>query len=503
MKTQKHLILFLLFMFIVSCLDNNKKEDTIDKEEMTTFLKDDKAYLEKEAGRKVDIKYDANYLGSKSLHLKNKHFSILDLNEDGLLDAVAFLGFFNKSDNTFQETYIEYYENDGEALVFKESKDFSKYIYPEERISTKEVTWVDNIVFTKEITPDNSGRLNMFEKSKEGAVDLSNGKLSYGVFINESNGNKDAYNDDDYNISEENNYKYVTAESGLIYRDEPDGEALGKLPYGTEVHIIGKTDVEKTIYDDGEEITGEWVQIQIDEYSEETAYIFNGFLDEEYNLNYAKRILNTPIEFEEVQGKGMLLPGPYYMYNETLGAMDGIVVDKITDVTILQKTKYKRPENEEDEYCKWSNYAKINYKGNNIIVFGATLLNISHTTKIEWKTDEVIYLVEAENYTVEAADYDGLTGCDDYSDVFIKQNNSYSHIYHKPTAKDKNLYEIFFVHDDGMSEDIASFEVKNDTIIFNMEQGFQEGTGSYKLNVFNENGWKCIETDEKRDYSSN
>ncbi|WP_378171998.1 hypothetical protein [Aquimarina sp. SS2-1] len=53
---------------------------------------------------------------------------------------------------------------------------------------------------------------------------------------------------------------YVTAQNGLILRDQPTtgGKYLGKLPFGTAVEVIKQTGKFSTILDGNDNIKGEW-----------------------------------------------------------------------------------------------------------------------------------------------------------------------------------------------------------------------------------------------------
>ncbi len=73
--------------------------------------------------------------------------------------------------------------------------------------------------------------------------------------------------------------QYVNADNGLIVREKPNtgSERIGKLEYGTRVDILKETEIELTIKDGNENISGKWVEIQeID--GNHKGYVFNGFL---------------------------------------------------------------------------------------------------------------------------------------------------------------------------------------------------------------------------------
>ena len=68
---------------------------------------------------------------------------------------------------------------------------------------------------------------------------------------------------------------YISAASGLNYRDVPKGTVLGKFPFNTEVEIVKHSGVFQDIKDEGEDIHGEWVGVKK---NTDTVYIFNAFL---------------------------------------------------------------------------------------------------------------------------------------------------------------------------------------------------------------------------------
>jgi len=487
----KYLWLVVVCFSMLKCeTKSNDKKETVKK----NF--NDKASIKKKMIQFIEKEFTPTFLSDQKVTIKNKDYATIDLNENGFLDGVAFVSFLNNSDNSFKETVILYWENKGDELIYKDIQSFDSYIYPEERISNEEVTWNEHIVFTYEVKPDSFGRLDL-SRAKEGSVDVKDGTLSYGVFLKD-----DTFDEtrNGYSIAEHDEYKCVSAESGLIYRDVPNGRVLGKFVYGEELHITGITDMKKTVDDDGEKIKGEWVEVELNTDKAEKVFVFSGYLVERNELSYQIIILNSPTVFESTYEKGVVLPGKHVVYDKELQAISTITLQDITEVTILGKTKNKRPQVNEQEYCRWSNYVSVKYQGKDIILFGNSVLKFSADLSITLDRGEKVLFIQAENYTVESADEMGLTGCDDYSEIFIKSDNNYHHIYNIENQGEEEVEKKIFIHDDGMSERLSKFKVKNDTIQISMKQSFQEGKGSYTLNVFRKDGWKYIETDKKREY---
>ncbi len=74
-------------------------------------------------------------------------------------------------------------------------------------------------------------------------------------------------------------YRYISAPSGLNFRDAPQGRILGKFPFNTYIGIIQQTGVYDTIQDAGKQITGEWLEVRT---YKEPVYVFDAFVSETY-----------------------------------------------------------------------------------------------------------------------------------------------------------------------------------------------------------------------------
>ena len=70
---------------------------------------------------------------------------------------------------------------------------------------------------------------------------------------------------------------YVSAESGLSLRDQPDvsGKMLSKLAYGEAIGVLEKTDHKLVILDGGKKVSGGWVKVETRNH---IGYVFNGYL---------------------------------------------------------------------------------------------------------------------------------------------------------------------------------------------------------------------------------
>ncbi len=73
---------------------------------------------------------------------------------------------------------------------------------------------------------------------------------------------------------------YVSAESGLSLRDQPDvsGKMLTKLAYGEAIGVLEKTNKQLVVLDAGEKVSGEWVKVETRNH---IGYVFDGYLSSE------------------------------------------------------------------------------------------------------------------------------------------------------------------------------------------------------------------------------
>lgn len=84
---------------------------------------------------------------------------------------------------------------------------------------------------------------------------------------------------------------YVSATSGLNFRETPKGSILGKFDVNTRLKIIEKTDVFEEIVDDGKVLKGEWLGVKN---GEDTVYIFSAFLSSSFTYSDLKLYEATP-----------------------------------------------------------------------------------------------------------------------------------------------------------------------------------------------------------------
>lgn len=79
-------------------------------------------------------------------------------------------------------------------------------------------------------------------------------------------------------------FLYVTAENGLIIREEPDksSKRIGKFVYAEKVEVLEKTGIAFSITDEGKKIDGTWLKVEGKiNGGYYNGYVFSGFLTDE------------------------------------------------------------------------------------------------------------------------------------------------------------------------------------------------------------------------------
>lgn len=115
------------------------------------------------------------------------------------------------------------------------------------------------------------------------------------IFSNAMAVNAFMYQQTDTTIFKVNSEYYVSAKSGLNYRNIPNGEVLGKFKLNEQLKVVQKTSVFDTITDGNKTITGEWLGVikEID-----TAFIFSAFLSSEYTESDLKIYYASPYHLD-------------------------------------------------------------------------------------------------------------------------------------------------------------------------------------------------------------
>lgn len=92
---------------------------------------------------------------------------------------------------------------------------------------------------------------------------------------------------------------YVTAESGLTYRKEPDinSEKLGKFGLGSKLSVIEKTGKQLEIKDEQNTIKGEWIKVVSKKFRGHIGYVFSGFVIDSTKADFSKTPVDISFEF--------------------------------------------------------------------------------------------------------------------------------------------------------------------------------------------------------------
>jgi len=87
---------------------------------------------------------------------------------------------------------------------------------------------------------------------------------------------------------------YVTAESGLTYRENPNinSEKLGEFELGSKLAVIEKTGIQFEIKDKQKNIKGEWIKVMSKRFKWHTGYVFNGFVVDSTKADFSKLIID-------------------------------------------------------------------------------------------------------------------------------------------------------------------------------------------------------------------
>lgn len=164
-------------------------------------------------------------------------------------------------------------------------------------------------------------------------------------------------------------YKYVTAKSGLNFRDSPKGKILGKFPLNTGVKVNKHTKIFESIIDGGKNLKGEWVGV---EKEEDTVYVFDAYLSYSYTLSDIKIYYAQPFDNKNKNYYPAFLnvSESYFYYTEnenTILSKD----EELKDTIIINKKQRK-------EFLK-----KINVSESDSIFIYEIGADLIHTYKVK------------------------------------------------------------------------------------------------------------------------
>ncbi|WP_439131158.1 SH3 domain-containing protein [Polaribacter sp.] len=143
-------------------------------------------------------------------------------------------------------------------------------------------------------------------------------------------------------------YYFISATSGLNFREKPNGKILGKLPLNTLVKVVQKTNIYDEILDNNNKIKGEWYGI---ENEKNIVYVFSAFLSGDLTFSKLKIYYVQPFETVNVKQMGFVnISDTYFMNfhenkdtliseNDLLSKKKSIKLSKASKNKILKKIK--------------------------------------------------------------------------------------------------------------------------------------------------------------------
>ena len=121
---------------------------------------------------------------------------------------------------------------------------------------------------------------------------------------------------------------YVTAASGLRYRDAPQGTVAGKFRFNQQLRVVEVSNVTETLKDGDRQIPGRWILVQA---GADQGYVFSGFTGATRvpSLNAPTSIKDLDIfylggVFEAEEGRTMVTLTDSYPYSANV---DSLVID--------------------------------------------------------------------------------------------------------------------------------------------------------------------------------
>jgi hypothetical protein len=147
--------------------------------------------------------------------------------------------------------------------------------------------------------------------------------------------------------------------------------------------------------------------------------------------------------------------------------------------------------------------SNADFYGQKKIVSGRHVYEIVESREItNTYTQDYLILYSVKNFAMGAADEDGLTGCNDYRILILKNSKTAKLYFIKMKKEVESSSEIALLYnDEGVSDNISSIDIKPDRIVVSVNSEFQEGFGSYKLNILqNSDEFRGYKSDIKRAY---
>lgn len=257
--------------------------------------------------------------------------------------------------------------------------------------------------------------------------------------------------------------QYVKAENGLIVRESPDknSQRIGKLEYGTRVKLISEIDIELTIKDGAENISGKWTEIQ-EIGGDQKGFVFNGYLtpkklNKRTEIKFQNLSLQMEIEAWDEEGELKKIHGNTATVFLELGDTPEGKKVKINQTKFKKIEVFQRHENSvtimnEGPHCdltEWKHYysewKKVDYNSKENTFVSASYNQEDWGKFSEVDINELKKAVEKECGAYWAEHIKNIENVYEYP-----SGVSMSRIFFKIVMTDKN---------DAVTEKIISFEI--------------------------------------------
>jgi hypothetical protein len=199
-------------------------------------------------------------------------------------------------------------------------------------------------------------------------------------------------------------------------------------------------------------------------------------------------LTENKIEFNKYFVDGIFLKGRIRLFDNEQKTKGKLVVDKITNVQILEKSSkmYNLDGNTDD--CEKAYFLKVKYQGKDYTVFGQDVYEINNLQKFsaENEKNEKLTLFPITNLKMGVGYEGNFTGCNDYSLLVLQYGNKQHYSLLKYPNNDDTRgkavgkFAILF-HDDMSEAKIYKTTINQDTLIIGIKEIYQEGGSIYNM----------------------
>lgn len=223
------------------------------------------------------------------------------------------------------------------------------------------------------------------------------------------------------------------------------------------------------------------------------------------NTSTPKKEFET-VKFKNHTAKAILLSANINIYDnqqKKTGTLGNPAMEEV-EISAVSNKMYNTDRS--TDYCETANFIKIVYKGQTYIVFGAEVYENNTTSIFSFKNTEGVAfnIFPATHFQMGASDKDGLTECDEYHVLVIKNEvtKTFSLIGYPENENihnKKQLGKAVLFDDDGSEEAIYKVLVSGDTLSLGIKAVYQEGGSAFYLKtLFSKKFTKSFITDFRR-----